>query len=409
MNIFRHLRRCILPIMFLLSAFSVLMLLLGRPSPQIIWQLMLFPAAYTAFAVMLIAVPGRWRIPLFAACCAASIAAGFMLFAGESRLLFMPVIGAAALFFSLSFADRLPEETPPFFYVATLLTQFGVLFLMHFSKDQTSADDPLYALLMAFFILYLLLLLLTFSRISLNNATLSRYRLPGVISRVCTTMTIGFFLLALALSSLPAVISGVYFAARMLRSTFEQFLLFLINLFPSESIGGFQGGGMPMLPGSSDFIEQEPSMLSIILEKAAEVLTVLVLIVGSILLVRLIAQLLLRLVRYLLERLQHYAAAVTEDYKDEISDTRQEDADRSFHLLGRRTRRSKTAYPDTPAGRIRRSYARLMLSHSQWKFGSTARENLPDTAAALYERARYSAHPVTQPDADRFDQETRRL
>lgn len=164
-----------------------------------------------------------------------------------------------------------------------------------------------------------------------------------------------------------------------------------------------------MLPGSSDFIEQEPSMLSIILEKAAEVLTVLVLIAGSILLVRLIARLLLRLVRYLLERLQHYAAAVTEDYKDEISDTRQEDADRSFHLLGRRTRRSKTTYPDTPAGRIRRSYARLMLSHSQWKFGSTARENLPDTAAALYERARYSSHPVTQPDAERFDQETRRL
>lgn len=398
-----------LPMLLQLSAFSVLMFVLGRPAPHSVWRLMLFPAANAVFAALLIAVPGRMRVPLFAACSAAAVAAGFMLFPGRPQLLVMPVSGAVVLFISLSFADKAPEETSPFFYMGTLLTQFAVLFLMHFSQDQKPSYDVLYMLLQGGFVLYLLLLLLSFSRISLNNATLSRYRLPGVISRVCTVLTVCFFALALALSSLPAVISFVYLAARTLSSAFEQALLFIINLFAEESSGGFQGGAMPMLPTGSGFIEQEPSALARMLEKAAEILTIIVIAVGCMLLVRLIVRLLLRLARHLIARFAHYAAAATEDYRDEITDTRTEESDRSFNLLRRRAARSRPAYPDTPAGRIRRSYHRLLLAHGQWKAGSTARENLPDAAAALYERARYSAHPVTNEDAAQFDQQTRRL
>lgn len=409
MKIFHLARRLLLPLMLLLSVFAPLMLFLGRSSPANIGRLLIFPATDIALAALLTGVPGRMRMPLFAAGCAAGVGAGLWLFAGSPSLLIMPVAGAAALFIVLSYADKAPSNASPFFYMTTLIAQLGTVFLLHVSLESGAARDALYPLVQAGFVLYLLCLLLAFSRISLNNATLSRYRLPGVISKVCTVLTICFFALALMLSSLPAVISGVRFAFHLLRRGISQLLLLLMKLFPVESMGASQGAPMPMLPISSGIIEQEPSALALILEKAAEILTLIVLIVGTLLLVRLVIRLLMRLARLLLDRLRHYASAVTEDYEDEITDTRQEEADRSLNLLRRRIRRTRYEYPDTPAGEIRRSYARLLRAHSEWKDGSTARENLPSNAAALYERARYSTHPVIREDADAFHQETRQL
>ena len=319
----------------------------------------------------------------------------------------MPAAGAAALFISLSYADKAPSDASPFFYMTTLIAELGTVFLLHFA--QSGVHGFLLFLVQAGFVLYLLCLLLAFSRISLNNATLSRYRLPGVISKVCTVLTVCFFALALMLSSLPAVISGVRFAFHLLRRGIEQFLVLLMKLFPVESPGGPQGAPMPMLSIPSGIIEQEPTALALLLERAAEILTFIVLIVGTLLLVRLLIRLLVRLARLLLDRLRQYASAVTEDYEDEITDTRQEEADRSLNLLRRRIQRTKQIFPDTPAGEIRRGYARLLRAHSEWTAGSTARENLPGSAAALYERARYSAHPVTDQDADAFPRQTRQL
>lgn len=409
MNIFHLARRLLLPLMLLLSAFSPLMLFLGRSSPESIGRLLIFPAAYVALAALLTGVPGRKRMPLFAAGCALGFGAGLWLFPGSPSLLIMPAAGAAVLFVSLSYADKSPSEASPFFYMTTLIAELGTVFLLHFSLEQGAARDTLYPLVQAGFVLYLLCLLLAFSRISLNNATLSRYRLPGVISKVCTVLTLCFFALALMLSSLPAVISGVRFAFQLLRRGIEQFLVLLMKLFPVESPGGPQGAPMPMLPIASGIIEQEPTALALLLERAAEILTFIVLIVGTLLLVRLLIRLLVRLARLLLDRLRQYASAVTEDYEDEITDTRQEEADRSLNLLRRRIQHTKQTYPDTPAGEIRRGYARLLRAHSEWTAGSTARENLPGSAAALYERARYSTHPVTGQDADAFHRQTRQL
>lgn len=401
------LRRCHLPLMLMLSAYSLLLFFLGRPAPEIIWRLAVFPAAYVLLAALLIAVPGRMRMPLYLAGCALMIASSFWLFPGQGSTLAMPAACAVVLFFALPYADKSPTEVSPFFYVFTLFGQLVTLFLLHTSENPQAVKSALRPLIQLIFVLYLLLLLLACSRISMNNATLSRYRLPHVISRTCTALTICFFALALILSSLPAVISGIYAALGMLRQGMEQFLLFIINLLADESTGGYQGGPMPMLPVISGVIEQEPSLFARIFEKIAEALTFIVIIAGTIILLRLLARLCWRLARHLLERLQHVGTAISEDYEDEITDTRQDEADRSFSLLRRRINRRKAVYPDTPAGRIRRSYARLMQSHSAWGPGSTARENLPEDAAALYERARYSNHPLTQEDADRFDQRTR--
>ena len=182
-------------------------------------------------------------------------------------------------------------------------------------------------------------------------------------------------------------------------------LLFLINLFPSDSTAGAAGGGMPMLPGMGVPVDAEPSMFAVILERIASVLSAIILIVGSAVLLRYLVRALLYCMRRVLAHLKRYAAAVTEDYEDEITDTREESGQRTIHPL-RRKAKPRFSYPDTPAGRIRRRYAQLLARHSTWAASSTARENLSAEAAALYERARYSEHVPTAEDAKRFEQET---
>ena len=152
----------------------------------------------------------------------------------------------------------------------------------------------------------------------------------------------------------------------------------------------------------------EPNLLAVILEKAALVLAG----VAAAELVALAARFLYRrlkkLAKYLLELMRRYAAASGEDYEDEITDTREEGRER--HLPLRALRRHLDLRDDrslSPAQRIRRRYARLRMHHPDWQDSRTARETLSGDAARLYERARYSEHPVTDEEATEFTRSTR--
>ena len=60
-----------------------------------------------------------------------------------------------------------------------------------------------------------------------------------------------------------------------------------------------------------------------------------------------------------------------------------------------------------PGERIRYRYRLLSKKHPEWREHNTARENLPDSPAQLYERARYSDHPITPEEAEQFKNETK--
>ena len=115
-------------------------------------------------------------------------------------------------------------------------------------------------------------------------------------------------------------------------------------------------------------------------------------------------KLLRKLIRRFLSGMSDYAANVSEDYIDEITDTR---------IALPKKKRNRVSAADeramTPAQRIRYRYQRLLYKHPNWDQGSTARENLPTEAAAVYEQARYSSHPVTQEDAALFISKTKRV
>ena len=396
----RLLRRCHLPLLALLSFAQLLVLLISRLVPQACIPLVWMAALCLPLLMVLTAVPGRMRPAALIVCCLFLFGAGHLLLSGAAMYA-MPIGCAALLMGSLSQAGKKPSEASPMFYFFCVLAQVLSLFFLHHAQEALKSMP----LMRGAFYLWLLLFLLAFNRISLNNATLSRFQRSEGMARTGTVLTICVFALALLLCAMPAVVSGVLWLGRMLRDGSIRLLLFLINLFPSDSTAGAAGGGMPMLPGMGVPVDAEPSMFAVILERIASVLSAIILIVGSAVLLRYLVRALLYCMRRVHTHQKRYAAAVTEDYEDEITDTREESGQRTIHPL-RRKAKPRFSYPDTPAGRIRRRYAQLLARHSAWTASSTARENLSAEAAAIYERARYSDHAPTAEDARRFEQET---
>lgn len=99
------------------------------------------------------------------------------------------------------------------------------------------------------------------------------------------------------------------------------------------------------------------------------------------------------------------ASTVTEDFEDEVTDTRMEDPE--HYREGKTGEKRPALGKQTPAEKIRYRYKRLQRKHPQWGQSSTARENLRSDAASLYEKARYSSHPITAQDAEDFKNKTK--
>ena len=63
----------------------------------------------------------------------------------------------------------------------------------------------------------------------------------------------------------------------------------------------------------------------------------------------------------------------------------------------------------SPTEKIRYRYLRLLAKHPQWAKGSTPREKLPAHLAVIYEKARYSDHPILETDAEQFASGTKSI
>ena len=107
--------------------------------------------------------------------------------------------------------------------------------------------------------------------------------------------------------------------------------------------------------------------------------------------------------------LERYVAAVSEDYEDEIKDTRMESEGERIIKKRRQSVWKKEQAPANPGENIRFRYRQLLRKHPQWTANTTARENMPEELAELYEQARYSSHPVTESQAVRFSAKSKDL
>lgn len=100
-----------------------------------------------------------------------------------------------------------------------------------------------------------------------------------------------------------------------------------------------------------------------------------------------------------------------EDFSDEITRTRGKRLKKSKEMSepqGNKERLPMFPGRMTPVQKIRYRYRQLSRKHPEWTVQSTARENLQERAAGLYELARYSTHPVQEADAESFKRETKK-
>ena len=149
---------------------------------------------------------------------------------------------------------------------------------------------------------------------------------------------------------------------------------------------------------------EEASLFARILEQIFVVISVVLLVVAALLALRFLWRKLKQLLRYLYGQLRHYASTASEDYVDEVEDTR-EQGEKHYSLAQRIMRRrnaQKNLKTLPPREQIRMRYSILRGKHPEWEQSSTARENLSESSAQLYEKARYSSHEITLQDSESF-------
>lgn len=407
MNAFlRWIGRCHFPLLMMLSVFPPLLILLYVAFPSAPGGAPLLLCACLPLSMLCAAVPARLRLAAASGFSVMLLGAGvFALPLSEHpALLVIPVACCMLLFASLPFIARGVHSVSPALFIVGVVSHIAANLFFH-SKAAGTTDMALY-LKLAFFT-YLPLFLLAMNRITLDNASLSRYHLPALMRRVNILLTLAFLALALLIASVPAAARGLYALWRAMRTGLRALGALLSRLLPGAlNTGGAGMGGGMLLPIGMEPL-QPPSAFAVFLERLSSVLAFAALVFGCLLFLRLLFKLTIRLLRAIPDRLRRFAASAAEDYEDEITDTREGSGQAQSTLRLRRRAAQRT--PDTPGEAIRYRYARLLARHKAWSDSSTARENLPEQTAEIYERARYSPHPVSQADADEFVQGTRNL
>ena len=215
-------------------------------------------------------------------------------------------------------------------------------------------------------------------------------------------ITLSLLFGALVIAGIPAIVQTTKRIITLFFTIIGRVLAFIASLLESENPPGMggSGGGMDMMPPVE---YQEPSLLAVILEKIAIAAALVIAVLLVLFALKKLFCVLRALLRRIAEHLSRYAAAVSQDYVDEITDTREEGGEAASLLSRLRSRMSRVSERSmTPTERIRYRYRLLLRRHPDWHMSQTARENLPPEPAALYEAARYSGKEISQEEADQF-------
>lgn len=407
------LRKCQHPALYALGSIPLLVLLVMNAAPQALGLSVLLDGLYLACAWFCLITPGRIRLAVGGCCAGALTGAGIVLLPiGEAPLLvLLVVLYVTLLFLSLPMAawPREREVGTPWICIGALANVLVQLFINVDYRTGQSRYLPAEPLLLVCFLGYVALVLLAFNRASMESAGQSRRGVPTYMRRINVVLTIGLLGISVLVAAIPAIGSALGKAWSWLLDMLLRLGALLAALLPQRTSG--QGGApAPMDSDSLSLGEaNEPSLLAVIMEKMISVIALVALLALIVFVVWKLYVKLRELLGILLRRLSQYSAAASDDYEDEITDTR-EDGEHEGGLFYRR--RSRVPKRDesimSPAEKVRYRYLRLMARH-RWQKASTARETLPAEAASLYEQARYSNQPLTDAQASQFREKTRQL
>lgn len=344
--------------------------------------------------------PGRGRVPAGCAGAAAVMALSAAVLPVEATpgVMVLPGIFAALVLAGLPCAAwGRDNDLHPGWYIAGLAGY--AMPIEAIARTDYYAGPPLGWPLYVGFVLLLALTLTRMSRAGIRAATAGRAKAPARVRRRNTLLALGYLAAALAVAMLPAIGRGV----RALWRGLVNALRWLGALIPMpEGGGGEPVGGEPLALVGPMGEQAEPGFWTVLLQRAATVLLIAALALLAVALARVMIRALRMLARWLGERMRRFAASATEDYVDEVSDTREVEPEGLGRPLRRRRVSARGEGKLPPRERVRRRYLRLRSKHPAWRPGWTARETIPFEPATIYERARYSEQEISEEDAQAF-------
>ena len=381
------------------SAVWPLLLILAAPSGALLlaFLVLLFLASWGTLIVL---VPRKRLLYAVAGCLLAFSALALVPFS-------FPNLGMAAVCgFLFLYLCRSSAFSEPDRHARTIIG--GILYVivqyavMHADREAFMAFDGLLAPLLSGFAVFFFLVLWTVNREVMDSAA-STHTLPAHVVRTNHLLVVCVYAISLLAACIPALGKALSTAYTWLRGLFGRLVSFLLSLLPvpdSAQPEASQPGGMDF-SGLAE--EAEPSLLAIWLER---IMTVAVIILMACLALLVLRFLLIKgaaALRRLLAFLNVYMKSATEDYRDEVSDTR---ATGEHRQSGKRRKASPGESTDAgadAAARVRRAYRRWVRRSALPAVRyATARENLGLQAASTYEKVRYGFQSITDEEAEQF-------
>lgn len=394
-------RKSQFPVMLALGTYSGPLLLALFFAPALLPYIWVFPAAFAVMAVFLLMLPGKLRV--FLGICGALLLTVpcVLLLDGQNQnttMAFAPAYAGLLLWCLFLPSWDFRREIP-----AGLLGVSFVIGIMGCFMAWVEPRLASYALgIRLSFVGFVFLAMLSLNRGSLNLALGISQMKPVTMRRKNLVLTIGLFAIAFLVATVPWLIDLV-----------EKFILMILRLLLT-----LQNLEEPRETTEATTIVAETTedWMAVVLEgvkvrrtsdEALIIIGVIAVTVAGVVLyfaLRRLWEMLKNGWRHLGKWLETASSTQQDDYIDEITDTR-DDAT----VAAREKRRDPILPPRnlTPNQKIRYRYRRLLSKHPEWKRHHTARDNLPEEAAKLYERARYSDHTITSEEAELFQIETK--
>ena len=395
--------RCQLPLMFFCGLLPIPVLMCHLLGMQNLLPWLAAPCAYLLFACLCLLLPGKWRLVPVAPAIAAMVAGSIFMLkdAHIAARILLPLMYSPMLIFTLPIAGWERGHEPPLFVTASCMI---VHLLGQFILFANPTSNPwITPLLNAAFLVFVLLMMLSFNRQSVAAAMPESRSVPTAIrkrNRLLTYIMMGIVLL---LSFIPVLAKAVDKLFEWLMLVIKTLIKWFMALFAQDgSSGGSSGGSQEeMLAGLGG---GEAGALAKLLEKFLIVFSFILIAAGVFFALRFLWKKLKEFARYLYGMLRNYANSASEDYVDEVEDTRDQGGERE--TLTQKMRRRRNARRNLkelpPREQIRTRYGLLRGKHPEWAASGTARETLNEASAKIYEKARYSSHEITVHDSEAF-------
>ena len=413
MNNSELLRKAQAPILVATTLMPLTLFLFGIFAPAHVAMAWLLFGAFVLLAEISLLIPGKWRLAfgILGVVAISWVNARIASYTESNWLLLLLVLYGPALLAMMPVAAwSWHMELPPIVCYVSIGLFLMVQTLSYLMADRFPMLSEVISIHMTVsFLLFALLTLLGMNRNTLNSAAVQRHKASLNVRRKNRMLVLGFFLLVTFLVATPAIMDAVWSAFLWILAKIRELRELLRgNEDPTLSTiptGTPEIGEMGDLGGGDTLFARIMRAVFYVLSMIAP--AALILFIAFFLFKK--APVLMRKLRKMMASFHRFADAASEDYDEEITDIRDRDITKRLKTRTERWLRPAEERRMEPGQRVRYRYRRLLKKHPEWTQDKTARENLPEDPAGIYERARYGRDTVTEEEAKQFASDIKKV